>query len=94
MISRWEKRVLRLWVGVAFSVPLTVTLAVGCSSEQPGGRKLKVVATASPITGIVGNVGGDPFMQEAVVPEGSLPTFLSRGFRWPECSLRRIDHRQ
>ena len=62
-----------------------MTLKVGCSTEQGEGRKLKVVATDSPINGIAGNVGGDPFMQQEVVLKGSLPYIFE-----PQPSLAKV----
>ena len=55
---------------LALLILLTVALTAGCSSEEGGGGKLKVVTTVSPITSIVENIGGDRIELEGVVPEG------------------------
>ena len=60
----------RVGAGAVLSVLLTVALTAGCSSEEGGGGKLKVVTTVSPITSIVENIGGDRIELEGVVPEG------------------------
>lgn len=55
----------------AAALPLLTLLlvAAGCGGGEAGG-KLRVVATVSPITSIVENIGGDRIALEGVVPEG------------------------
>lgn len=62
---------------IFLAVGLAVVAAIGCAGEEPSAAPtesasvpLKVVATVSPITSIVENIGGTRITLEGVVPEG------------------------
>ena len=55
---------------LAVSILVLVAISLSCGSDETDEGKLKVVATVSPITSIVENIGGDRIQLEGVVPEG------------------------
>jgi ABC-type Zn uptake system ZnuABC Zn-binding protein ZnuA len=57
---------------IAFAILVLVALAAaGCGSSAPAAsQKLTVVATVSPITNIIYNIGGDRITLSGIVPEG------------------------
>ncbi|MCY4555505.1 MAG: metal ABC transporter substrate-binding protein [Chloroflexi bacterium] len=66
---------------VSLILSLAAVTAIGCAGEEPSGApepapgqpassQLNVVATVSPITSIVENIGGTRIALEGVVPEG------------------------
>jgi len=57
---------------IAFAILTALTLVLaGCSNPTPAAsQKLTVVATVSPITNIIYNIGGDKINLSGIVPEG------------------------